>query len=218
MVGGITVRILFCNIAWMKYYYGTSDDDIPVNGGSYVDIHNDANESWNFAATILDESDGEEEKTVVLGSFETKSTNGKTENQIHIEKISGCAALSKEDYADGVLVVWCATSPNGGSKVIGWYKNATVYRHYESMPIDMDDGESYERGYNITTLATDAVLLPEGKRNQHIWNAPRKNMKHGTPYGFFRANVWYALEDKAQEYVKRLVENINSYDGENAMR
>lgn len=31
------MKILFCNIAWMKKYRGVTDHDIPVNGGSYVD-------------------------------------------------------------------------------------------------------------------------------------------------------------------------------------
>ncbi len=50
-----------------------------------------------------------------------------------------------------------------------------------------------------------------------IWIAPRNNSKRGTPYGFFRSNVWYGSEDKAQEFIKRLVDNINGYTGENAM-
>ena len=206
------MRILFCNIAWMKYYQGTSDDDIPINGGSYVDKYHKANESLNFMPFNLDED------VIVLGSFETKATNGKTVNQVHIEKIRGCAALSKEDYVDSILVIWCATTPAGGeSRVVGWYKNATVCRWYESIPIYDEDGACKERVYNITASASDAVLLPENKRNQHIWIAPRNNSKRGTPYGFFRSNVWYGLEDKAQEFIKRLVDNINRYTGENAM-
>ena len=32
------MRILFCNIAWMKEYRGNEDGkDTPLNGGSYVD-------------------------------------------------------------------------------------------------------------------------------------------------------------------------------------
>ena len=33
------MRILFCNIAWMKEYRGNEDGkDTPLNGGSYVKI------------------------------------------------------------------------------------------------------------------------------------------------------------------------------------
>ena len=29
-------KVVFCEIAWMKYYSGVSEDDQPVNGGKYV--------------------------------------------------------------------------------------------------------------------------------------------------------------------------------------
>ncbi len=210
------MKILFCNIAWMKYYQGTCDEDIPVNGGSYVDIHHDANEALNFLPITFENEDGESE-TYVLGSFETKATKGDTVNQVHIERIKGCEALGREDYAEDVLVVWCATSLNHEFRVIGWYKNATVCRWYESTVVSNEDGTTFERVYNIFALASDAVLLPEAKRFRHIWKAPRKNLKTGTPFGFFRANVWYGLENEAQEFIKRLVDQIDSYDEENEM-
>ena len=43
------MRILFCNIAWMKEYRGNEDgNDTPLNGGSYVDETGDAHEKYNF--------------------------------------------------------------------------------------------------------------------------------------------------------------------------
>lgn len=40
------MRILFCNIAWMKEYRGNEDGkDTPLNGGSYVDETGDAHEN-----------------------------------------------------------------------------------------------------------------------------------------------------------------------------
>ena len=43
------MRILFCNIAWMKEYRGNEDGrDIPVNGGSFVNETGDAHEKYNF--------------------------------------------------------------------------------------------------------------------------------------------------------------------------
>lgn len=210
------MKILFCNIAWMKYYQGTCDEDIPVNGGSYVNENQSAGEAYNFLPVDIQESDSIS-RTYVLGSFETKSRTGDKPNQVHIEKIKGCSGLSKEDYAEGVLVVWCATTPNHESRVVGWYKNATVCRWYESIDIEEDDGTTFERIQNIFALASDVVLLPESERYQQKWKAPRNNSKTGTPYGFFRSNVWYGLEDKAQEFIKQLVDNINGYNGENAL-
>lgn len=41
--------IIFCNIAYMKYYKGIIDGvDEPVNGGAYVQETNDAHEAYNF--------------------------------------------------------------------------------------------------------------------------------------------------------------------------
>lgn len=209
-------KVIFCNIAWMKYYQGTTEDDIPVNGGEFVDKNHDANESLNFLPIILSE-DGESERTVLLGSYETKATNGVTVNQTHIEKIAGCQSLAKALCAKGILVVWCATSPRGENRVVGWYKNATVYRHYEAIPIDYEDGSTFDRVYNVTCNIEDAVLLPEAERRKSIWRVPRKNGKNDVRFGFFRANVWYASESEATDYVKNLVSNINDYTGENAM-
>jgi len=215
------MRILFCNIAWMKYYKGTCDDDTPVNGGSYVDEHKDGIEAFNFLPITVENDDVKhikEGSEVLFGSFETKSNKKSYRpNQVHIERFEGCNALTKGNYVDDVLVIWCATSPKGESKVVGWYKNATVHRRYESIEIACDDDSTFERWYNVTANVEDAMLLPESERNRNIWKVPRKNTKRGTPFGFFRANHWYASEPEAQEYVRQLVSNIDNYSGKNAM-
>ena len=41
-------KIIFCDIAWMKEYKGTTKDDIPRNGGKFVKENNDCCESTNF--------------------------------------------------------------------------------------------------------------------------------------------------------------------------
>ena len=51
----IKMRILFCNIAWMKEYRGITEEDTAVNGGSYVNETNDANEAYNFDRVIFDD-------------------------------------------------------------------------------------------------------------------------------------------------------------------
>lgn len=49
------MRILFCNIAWMKEYRGNEDGkDTPLNGGSYVDETGDAHEKYNFAPVNME--------------------------------------------------------------------------------------------------------------------------------------------------------------------
>lgn len=62
----------------------------------------------------------------------------------------------------------------------------------------------------------DCVLLPAGNRSRKVqWEVPRKS--NGWAYGFRRANVWYASEEdsRLQDYLTRLVKQIDEYDGEN---
>ena len=33
----IMKKVIFCEIAWMKYYAGVNDSDKPMNGGKYID-------------------------------------------------------------------------------------------------------------------------------------------------------------------------------------
>lgn len=125
------MRILFCNIAWMKEYRGNEDGkDTPLNGGSYVDETGDAHEKYNFTPVNMEGREG----LYCLGFFETKSHNGKDVNQMRIENIAGCELLKKEESVDDVLVVYCAKHPaHKFTTVVGWYKHATVFRHYQAL-------------------------------------------------------------------------------------
>ena len=88
----------------MKYYKGVCDEDQAYNGGEYVKIHNKGHEEFNFRS-VFDEDDNE----MCYGFVETKSGNGSTHNQLHIEKIDGCEDLKNCGFAEDVLVVFCAT-------------------------------------------------------------------------------------------------------------
>ena len=46
-------RVLFCNVAYMKYYIGITEDDFPINGGKYVNEEFDATEKYNFFEVIF---------------------------------------------------------------------------------------------------------------------------------------------------------------------
>lgn len=135
------MRILFCNIAWMKEYRGNEDGkDIPLNGGSFVDETGDAHEKYNFTPVNMEGREG----LCCLGFFETKSHNGKDVNQMRIENIAGCEHCKKEESVDDVLVVYCAKHPaHKFTTVIGWYKHATVYRHYQEAVFAPEDIQYY---------------------------------------------------------------------------
>lgn len=208
------MRILFCNIAWMKEYCGNQDgQDNPVNGGSYVDQTGDAHEKYNFLPIELDDNETEINDFYCLGFFETKSHNGNDVNQMHIEKINGCELCKNEEIVEDVLVIYCAKHPaHKFTTVVGWYKHATVFRYYQSVDFGNDDIQSY----NALAKSKDCVLLPTAARSKKLdWQVPRK--ANGWAYGFGRANVWYASEedDRLKEYLRALVNRINEYEGEN---
>lgn len=103
-------EILFCNVGWMQKYNGIKGDSIE-GGGSYNESET-GHEVCNFSAI----------RGHVYGYVQP------TGQQIHIEKLG---VEKKDKCIHGVTVVWTArNSEIGGTVVVGWYKNATVYREY----------------------------------------------------------------------------------------
>lgn len=204
----------------MDYYKGIiSGKDEPQYGGSYVMSTGDAHEKYNFeGVSLIFDDKSMPDGDYCLGFVETKSSKG-GRNQLHIEKIDGCAACKDEDSIDDVLVIYCAKHPyHKFTSVVGWYKHATIFRNYifQVFPGE-NEGVIYEQAYNTIALKTDCVLLPKNSRRITEWNVPRRQT--GAAYGFGQANVWFAEESKdnklLQGYLKTLIEKIDTYDGEN---
>ena len=218
------MRFLFCNIAWMSYYKGNVEgNDEPKGGGSYVLETKDAHEKYNFQALDFEFSDDSfAAGKYCMGFVETKSTNGADANQLNIEKIIDCEACKKEAFVDDVTVVYCARYPytdKPETLVVGWYKNARVYRNYERQDFLDENGELVEyQLFNAFAKKEDCVLLPTGvRRRGNTWVVPRKKGKTVT-YGFGQSNVWFANDSENEllsAFLKRLEEQITNYDGEN---
>ena len=145
-----------------------------------------------------------------------------TRNQLRIENIYGCGTLNKEDFAEDVLVIYCALYPDAVEKetyVVGWYKHATVYRNCEVMRFPSEDEEGYyDQAYNAIARKEDCVLLPRASRRKaNIWKVPRKSK--GVAYGFGQSNVWFAQgreENKLlDQFLNRIVKQIEEYSGKN---
>ena len=194
------MRILFCKTSYMKYYRGASADDIPYNGGKYVKENGYGHEEFNFDPVELEDGN-----TYCLGFVETKSSRDKR-NDLHIENISGCEGMKNEEQVDDVLVVWCATMAPDTTRVVGWYKHATVFRTYQECTFP----DGYVQAYNVMAQAKDCTLLPFTQRGYLKWDI--KTAKN-SGFGFGQSLVWYATEDAAQEYVKKLVDTIEQYSG-----
>ena len=196
----------------MKYYRGVMPGvDEPTNLCTRTKDMAQVQEQYNFSSCFL------EDKETCLGYFPAKNAGGSKAGQIHIEKIAGVS--SSDDRAENVLVVWCAKKEGNDNRtvVVGWYKDATVYRYYQEAIFGEGDDEFHQL-YNVVAEAENCVLLPVGERSRYTrWNVPRKKGANGPAFGFGPSTAWYADEEKAQDFVKELVKRINEYDGDNLM-
>ena len=107
-------------------------------------------------------------------------------------------------------MVWCATAPCGGSYVVGWYKNATVYREYQTIRTYPRFPYSIERWANIVAEEKDCVLLTPSERIVPKWKVPRRQKGSIEKFGFYLAHIWYAREPEAKDFVERIIDRISS--------
>ena len=167
------MAFIFCNIGWMEHYKGQSAHDKIKGGGAYVAKEGRGHEVCNFAG------DGK----YFYGYVQP------TGEQIKIERLG--ADKSDEQLA-GVTVIWTASSPAGGTVIVGWYKDATVYRHlqqFKKIPA-LHDKNGIE-GYRVMAGTGDVRLLPIDERTFEI---PRR-----VKGGIGQANVWYADAPESME-------------------
>ena len=167
--------IIFLRIGWMEHYRGLDGDAI-AGGGAYVKKHGYGGEIFNF-----------------------QPFNGSVYGFVHPPgpciKINRLGAANADDRVTGVLAVWVASHPeNGGSYIVGWYANATVYREWQAPPPGANRHNSdadEDIGYNVAALYDNAVLLPSDERLFRIPNA-----RWEPPFGMGQTNIWYADEDR----------------------
>ena len=172
------MRIIFCNITYLKYYDGRIIGEVkPQTGGRWVQENEDAHEKWNFL-----NMDGK-----CYGYVKGNS------EQMHIEKLD--KVYAQQGKAEDIIVVWCALDENNKTVVVGWYEHATVYRYLQDMPVTPVTG--IERSFWFSTKAENAYLLPEADRILEIGRAS----KTGAGTGFGQQNYWYADSPYAKEHV-----------------
>lgn len=181
-------KIMFCNIAYMRYY-DSNFKEVPQNGGSYVTENKTGYEINNFHLY---------ENGKYYGFVEPGFYSG-TQKEIHIENID--SAYRNQDKIPNVTVVFCATSPTG-PVIVGWYRHAEVFRNMQKSA----DGVLY----NILTGEENAVLIDEEERQL---KAPRAN---SDGYGFGQSNIWYANQDddRIQKYVESVWKYIRNFQPE----
>ncbi len=175
--------ILFCNIGWMSRYEGLKGrPDKIVGGGQYVTDNETGHEVCNFLAC----GDG-----FVYGHVET--IQGKKDRKIRIETLGGSG-----DYVKGIDVIWTATDPDeGGRRIVGWYRNATVFRQRQKFlraPSKQHSRDEID-SYRIRALAGDAQRLDLEDRTLAL----------GRGSGWMGQTAWWAPSDSSSPEVRRFV-------------
>lgn len=177
------MTLLFCNIGWMDHYQGLGAGDIIRGGGAYVKEKGRGDEMCNF--TVVG--------GVVHGYVQPPG------QEIDIDRIG---ANPSDDSISGITVVWTATRPTGGTAVIGWYKNATIFRRYQKIgaghKTHTRNGIS---GFWVRARSKDAKLLTVDERTCEI---PRQ-----VKGGMGQSNIWYADAPESISVVRRVTRLVN---------
>ncbi|MDP3786736.1 MAG: DUF3883 domain-containing protein [Candidatus Omnitrophota bacterium] len=173
--------MIFCNIGWMDKYEGLKSGDKIRGGGKFVSKHGFGWEVYNF-------------QPLSGRMYGYVQPTGK----IHIERLGAPKDSNKIDH---ILVIWTARDySHGGVFIVGWYRDATVYRNYQPVPkgSNRKTPDKKEAGFFVEAKEKDCKLLPKDKRTFHIPKG--KN-------GMGQSNVWYA--DKRENF--RFREQVLGY-------
>lgn len=165
--------MIFLRITWMTRYRGIGDGDIPSGGGAYVDEHGFGHEIFNFKPV----------NGTMYGYGQPSGRKGKwAEAKINLTRLGGSDA---DRSVSGVLAVWVSTAPTGGAFIVGWYRNATVYRDWQPPPADSSRRHSdTDCGYFVSANEADAMLLQPDER---VFPVPQQGKGE-----FGQSNIWYA--------------------------
>jgi 5-methylcytosine-specific restriction protein A len=176
------MRILFCNMGWAEHYDAVPGDE-PRRGGEF-NRDNVGSEACNYTDV----------RGKVYGFVQVRNAG-----QIKIERLG---ASTSDDRIDGVTVVWTAGPDGGGTAVVGWYANATVFRYKQFFgTTPKKQKQCNVPFYRIVADAKHAMLLPVDDRYDLM--IPR-----GLG-GIGQSAIWYADKPENKETVNRVLAYIN---------
>lgn len=166
----------FVRIAWMNKYRGIIDDT-PHGAGSFVDLNGTGGEVYNFLP--------------IRGRYYGYSRN-QNNRSYDLTKVGG---TKNTDQLNNKTVVFFATNPiHGGQYVVGWYKNAIVYKR----PIQLLPGGRGEYNfYSFSCKKVDGKLLTPLQRGLAL------------PKGPGETNVWYPKEENPEH--QKWLKKLNNY-------
>ena len=175
-------KMIFFRVGWMVRYCGLANGDKITGGGAFVEKHGYGHEIFNF----------QDCNGTVYGYVQPPGGGSTSVPKLDIRKLG---ATSKETCVDDVLVVWVAKSKELNSNVVvGWYKDATLYREAQKPPPHATrdyKGEVFD--YYASSATANATLLPVDERLCKI---------HTGKGGMGQANVWYADDRDQHQHSK----------------
>lgn len=170
--------ILFCNVGWMERYQGLRSGDQISGGGAYVKKEGRGHEVCNFSP----------DDDTLYGYVQAPG------EQINLDRLG---AGSGDDSISGTTVVWTATRPGGGTTIVGWYRDATVFRDYQKFKkVPRAQSQNEIDGYRIKASVAGATLLPVDAR---VFEIPRQ-----VKGGMGQSNIWYADSPESAPLVKKV--------------
>lgn len=180
--------IVFLNTAWMEYYEGLIGSDNEIHGGgSYVEKYGYGHEIYNFKKI----------KGKVYGYAQPGGSN-------NLERLG---AQEDADYLEGVLTIFTATHKDGGTYIVGWYKDATFFRDYQETKLKERKFKNEYIGYYAVAKEENAVLLSIDER--FSFPIPR-----GVKGGMGQSNVWYADSEEMKDFRVQVFNKIKKYEQE----
>ena len=181
--------VLF-NIGWMKEYRGQTSDDSIHGGGEYVDKHEHGFEVENFLP--------------IGGWYYGHGEPPKRSGVINLKRVDPGVGDGAE-YLDGVTVVFVATRPEGGRVVVGWYRNARVWREGKRRPDPGRDGYfAKARTEDCTLLGIDARTFKVPQAREDVFGMGQSN----TRYTFLENGEY---DHHAEEFVRRFEDYIEGF-------
>ena len=169
------MALVIFNIGWMIKYEGQTPSDRIVNGGRYVTENKRGGEVENFRD--------------IDGWFYGYVQPPGHYEKVNLERLGGAPDAT---HVDGVTIVFTATPRTGRRVVVGWYRNARVWRDRR------DRGEIH---YFAKARVEDCTRLELDRRGLHI---PRANKAKGI-WGMGRSNIRYVdRTDESEEIVRKL--------------
>ncbi|WP_084640170.1 DUF3883 domain-containing protein [Kaistia adipata] len=172
-------QLLFVNVGWMIEYAGLSASDPTLGGFGHLKHSNIGYETWNFVP-----------RRGKLYGYVPRSA------RINLARLGG---LRSSKSISGITVVWLARNPrNRRTYIVGWYRDATVYRDIGHVRIKRE--RSIEVDYHIEAPADKAKLLKVDARVFLIPTAKEEGNLGQSP-------IWYGKDDNFRKDVAEYIDS-----------